>query len=114
MAKKIKSLSNQPIRSITKEQQTAKKRIKRTQRQRGDIRPKVRQEVRERSKGICEIRKRCNGAQAVEQAHLQGRRTIDATTPEMLRDACKDCHIWLDENPEGIRHKRILRDSYTT
>lgn len=110
MAKKIKSLSNQPIRSITKEQQTAKKRIKRTQRQRGDIRPKVRQEVRERSKGICEVRKRCNGAQAVQQAHLIGRRLIEETTADMLRDSCLACHLWMDTTAEGIKYKRQLRE----
>ena len=105
----VKSLANQPAYTITKQQQTERKRVKRTQRQRGSISPKVRSEVRARSKGICEIRTRCNGAQAVEQAHLQGRRLIDATTPEMLRDACKACHVWLDEHPDGIRYKRQLR-----
>lgn len=105
----IQSLANQPVRGYSKSQQTESKRIKRTQRQRGAISASVRQEVRARSKGICEVRKRCNGAQAVEQAHLQGRRLIDATTPEMLRDVCKACHIYLDESVEGIRLKKQLR-----
>lgn len=105
----VKSLANQPVRSVTKQQQTKHKRVKRTQRQRGAISPRVREEVRARSKGICEVRMRCNGAQAVEQAHLQGRRLIDETNADMLRDSCKECHIWLDETPDGIRYKRQLR-----
>jgi hypothetical protein len=105
----IMNLANQPVLSYTKDQQTKSKRIKRTQRQRGAISPHVRQDVRERSKGLCEIRKRCNGAQAVEQAHLQGRRLIESTTPDMLRDVCKECHIYLDESVEGIRLKKQLR-----
>lgn len=109
----VKSLANQPAHTITKQQQTARKRVKRTQRQRGAISPRVRQEVRARSKGICEIRMRCNGAHAVEQAHLHGRRLIDETTSELLKDSCKECHVWLDETPDGIRYKRQLREAIT-
>jgi hypothetical protein len=82
-----------------------------TQRQLGDISEKVRKQVDARSGGICEVRVRCNGAPAVQQAHLIGRRLIDhKTTAEDLRDACLACHKYLDETPEGIRYKRQLRE----
>lgn len=94
----------------SKQQQTHSKRIKRKQKNKGAISDKVRAEVRARSKGICEIRMCCSGSVAVEQAHLRGRRIIDETTAEWLRDACKACHTWLDSTGEGAVYKRMLRE----
>jgi hypothetical protein len=106
----ITSLANEPVRSYSKADQLKGKRIKRTQRQRGAISPRVRAEVRERSKGICEVRKRCNGARSVQQAHLRGRRLIEETTADMLLDSCLECHVWLDTTAEGARYKLELRE----
>ena len=104
----------------TKEMQTRKNRVEKpkvnhkrggiSQKRRGAISPLVRSQVKERSKGLCEIRKRCNGALGVHMAHLQSRNTIEETTPEMIRHACYECHSWLDTNDEGIRYKRQLRE----
>ncbi|RJE88595.1 hypothetical protein D3P07_11410 [Paenibacillus sp. 1011MAR3C5] len=91
------------------------KRVKPTQRQMGAISAKVDSELKERSKGICEVRVRCNGAQAAERAHTIGRKLIShRTTVNDLFHACKACHIWLDETPEGIRFKRQVREIGTT
>ena len=104
------NLANQPIRSYSKADQLYKVRIKPTQRQMGDISPKVRKEVRIRSGGICEVRERCNSAPAVQQAHVVGRKQLKhKTTAEDLLDSCLACHKWLDETVEGIKYKR----SYT-
>jgi hypothetical protein len=82
-----------------------------TQKQMGDISPQVRKEVRERSKGICELRIKCSGARTVQQAHITGRKQLThKTTAKDLRDACVACHIYIDETPEGIRYKRKLRE----
>jgi hypothetical protein len=82
-----------------------------TQKQMGDISDKVRKEVDARSGGICEIRKRCKGAPAVQQAHITGRKQINhKTTADDLRDACLACHNYIDETPEGIRYKRTLKE----
>lgn len=81
-----------------------------TQKQMGAITPKVRKQVRERSQGLCEVRIKCNGAPAVEQAHLTSRGTIKhRTTAADLRDSCKACHTYLDTTAEGIKYKRALR-----
>ncbi|RQW10421.1 hypothetical protein EH198_16365 [Paenibacillus rhizophilus] len=89
------------------------KRVKLTQKQMGDISPKVRKEVRERSGGICELRIRCHGAPAVQQAHLTGRKQLThKTTADDLRDACIACHRYIDETPEGIRYKRKIRGDH--
>lgn len=82
-----------------------------TQKQMGDISDKVRKEVRERSGGICELRVRCNGSPAVQQAHITGRKQLThKTTADDLRDACIACHRHIDETPEGIRYKRTLQE----
>lgn len=95
----------------SKEQQLYKKRIKPTQKQLGDISPKVRKEVRNRSEGVCEVRVKCLGARAVQQAHIIGRKQLThKTTAADLLDSCLECHRWLDETPEGIRYKRKLRE----
>lgn len=82
-----------------------------TQKQMGDISSKVRKEVRERSGGICELRIRCHGSPAVQQAHITSRVRINhKTTAEDLRDACIACHRYIDETPEGIRYKKSMRE----
>ncbi|MNW43552.1 hypothetical protein D3C74_207530 [compost metagenome] len=84
-------------------------RVKLTQKQMGDISPKVRKEVRERSKGLCEVRLICNGAQAVQQAHITGRTHLNhKTTADDLLDSCLECHIYLDSDVMGIRTKRLV------
>ena len=80
------------------------------QRKRGAISPSVREEVRNRSKGRCEVRMRCKGAEALEMAHTKSRNTIDATTASDLLHACVECHRWMDTQPDGIKYKRTLRE----
>ncbi len=88
------------------------KRVKPTQKSLGAISPKVRAEVRKRSGGICEVRKRCNGAMAVEQAHTRGRRRIEhKTTARDLLDSCVACHRYLDTTADGAKYKRELREA---
>jgi heterodisulfide reductase subunit B len=78
-----------------------------TQKQMGSISQKVRKQVRERSQGICEIRVKCHGSPAVEQAHLTTRGTIKhRTTAEDLLHSCVTCHIWMDRTVDGIRFKK--------
>ncbi len=94
----------------SKEQQLYSRRIKPTQKQMGDISQKVRKEVRERSGGVCEVRVKCNGARAMEQAHITGRKQLNhKTIAEDLLDSCVECHRWLDNTPDGIRYRRNLR-----
>lgn len=82
-----------------------------TQKQLGSITPKVRKQVKARSGGICEVRIKCLGAPATEQAHLIGRNVINhRTTAEDLRDACKACHVHLDTTSDGVKLKRQLRE----
>jgi len=82
-----------------------------TQKQMGDISDAVRKEVRERSGGMCELRIRCHGSLAVQQAHITGRKQLThKTTAEDLKNACVACHNWLDETPDGIRYKRQLKE----
>jgi hypothetical protein len=101
------NLANQ-FNPCTKESQLHRVRIKPTQKQMGDISAKVDKEVKERSGGICE---RCRAARATERAHLIGRRHINhKTTAKDIWHLCTACHYWLDETPEGIIHKRKLRE----
>jgi hypothetical protein len=96
---------------FSKERQLHSIRVKPTQKQMGSISPKVRKEVRERSGGVCEIQMQCDGAFAVEQAHLTGRKQINhKTTAEDLKDSCVACHRWLDNTVEGIRYRNKLRE----
>lgn len=105
------NLANEPVRDYSKKKQLYKVRTSLTQRQMGEISPKVRKEVHERSGGRCEVRERCKGAPALEQAHITGRKQIShKTTAADLRDSCVPCHKWLDESPEGIRYKRHLEE----
>lgn len=100
------NLALQPVRAVTKESQTKSKRVKLKQKQRGDISATADRELKERSGGVCE---RCRKARATERAHLIGRRHIDhKTTAADLNHLCTPCHDWLDETPEGIRHRRKL------
>lgn len=104
------SLANQPAYTITKDMQTKRQRVKPTQRQMGAISPSVRSEVKARSMGVCEVQTQCRGSQALEMAHIVGRKQLThKTTAEDLRHSCVACHRWLDGTPEGIRYKRALR-----
>lgn len=110
MAIIVTDLSNQPVREITKEQQTARKRIKLTQKQMGDIDTKADRDLKQRSNGECEVWEKCLGAPADHRAHTRGRRVIDhKTTVDDLFHACYECHIWMDRTPEGIRFSRKVR-----
>lgn len=97
-------------RPVTKESQLHRTRIKPTQKQMGDISPRVRKQVNERSRGICEVdRPHICSHFAAEMAHITGRKQIKhATTADDILHACIICHRWLDETPEGIRYKRSL------
>lgn len=91
------------------------KKIKPTQKQLGDISDKVDKQLKARSKGICEVRIKCKGSQAIQRAHTKGRRTIDhKTTVDDLFHACVACHNWLDQTPEGIRFNRSVREIGTS
>lgn len=86
-----------------------------TQRQMGEISAKVDKELKGRSGGVCEVKRRCKGAEATERAHTTGRRLIGRkTTVDDLFHACTACHRWLDETPDGIRFKRAVREIGTT
>lgn len=99
----------------SKAKQTQSKRVKLTQRQKGDIDSNVRKEVRERSEGICEVRIKCAGARAVQQAHITGRKQIDHKTTALdLLDSCLTCHKYLDENQEGIRTRKLIARTVNT
>lgn len=93
---------------ISKKQQLFKKRIKPTQRQKGNISRIVRNNVHERSNSVCE---RCKSQRATQMAHLIGRKHIDHVTSEKdLLHLCVSCHIWLDQTEDGINYKRWLTD----
>lgn len=109
------NLANQPVRKYTKEMQLFRKPVKPTQKQKGDISTKVDRELKERSGGVCELRRTCHGNKAVERSHTMGRRIIPhKTTVDDLFHACKLCHIWLDETPDGIRFRKRVREIGTT
>jgi hypothetical protein len=91
--------------TYTKQQQLHSKRIKPTQRQMGEISPKVREAVKERSEGICEV---CGRARAVHMAHLIGRPHVnERTTADILSHVCLPCHRWLDGTAEGMQFKKM-------
>lgn len=105
------NLADRPALTYTKEDQCKSNRKGPTQRQMGEIRAKVRKAVRARSGGVCEVKKRCDGAKAAEMAHITGRKQIShRTTAEDLLDSCIDCHRWLDGTVEGIRYRKGLRE----
>lgn len=100
-----------PFNPYPKSEQLRSKRIKPTQRQMGDISDKVRQQVKERSGDVCEVLIRCDGARALEMAHITGRKQLKRrTTAADILHACVECHRWLDETVEGIRFKKMLRE----
>lgn len=114
MARIVTDLSKSFI-PYSKEQQLKNARTKPTQKQMGDISAKVDKQLKARSKGFCEVRERCKGSKAVERAHTTGRRTIQhKTSVDDLFHACKQCHLWLDETPAGIRFKRSVREIGTS
>lgn len=90
----------------SKERQLRGKRIKRTQRQMGDISQRVDAELKARSQGLCEF---CGEAWATERAHLTGRGHLDhKTTAADLLHTCTECHRQLDGTQEGIRMRRAM------
>lgn len=97
---------NLPFNPQPKAKATKSTRIKQTQKQMGDISPSVDAELKDRSKGICEL---CEKAWASERAHLTGRKQLDWKTKATdLLHLCKPCHDWLDKTTEGIRFRRLI------
>jgi len=95
--------------NYTKSHQIRRKRIKQTQRQKGEISPQIRKEVAERSNNACEI---CDRQRATQMAHLTSRKRIEhKTTAQDLIHVCVTCHKWLDETAEGKQFKKILKES---
>jgi hypothetical protein len=93
-----------------KSKQLYKVKVKLSQRQLGDISANVRAEVKIRSGGQCEIRKKCTGAQGVHMAHLTTRSKLTSrTTANDLKHSCVACHLYLDG--EGISYRNELRDA---
>jgi len=89
--------------------QTRGKRIKQTQRQKGDISPQTRKEVAERSNNACEI---CDRQRATQMAHITSRKRIEHKTTSLdLLHVCVECHQWLDQTAEGKQFKKILKES---
>lgn len=100
-----------PFRPYSKAEQLRSKRVKPTQRQMGEISPRVRQQVKERSNDVCEVLMRCDGARAHEMAHITGRKQLKhRTTAADILHACVECHRWMDNTVEGIRFKKKLRE----
>ena len=84
------------------------KRGKPTQKQLGDISVEADKELKERSRGVCEL---CMKARAAERAHITGRKKINhKTTADDLLHLCTPCHNWFDRTPEGIRKMREIRE----
>lgn len=90
----------------TKDQQTRSNKIKLSQRQKGQITPATRRQVKERSNGACEI---CDMARAEEMAHITSRvRIAHKTTANDLIHVCTPCHRWLDGTTDGTEYKKSL------
>ena len=86
-------------------------RIKLTQKMMGNISQKVDKQLKRRSEGICELQEKCTGAFAVQRAHITARGKLTAkTTVNDLLHVCLPCHHWMDRCPEGIIHKRSLKE----
>jgi 5-methylcytosine-specific restriction endonuclease McrA len=89
----------------SKQFQTRGKRVKQTQRQKGDITAQTRREVQERSNGACEI---CDRQKATQMAHITSRKRIEhKTTADDLIHVCVSCHQWLDQTAEGRKYKEM-------
>lgn len=94
--------------AYSKADQLKSKRVKPTQRQMGEISPKVDRQLKERSGGVCEL---CDAARATERAHITGRKHLKhRTTVDDLIHLCTPCHRWLDNTPEGIRYRKSLEE----
>lgn len=90
----------------SKEHQLRGKRVKPTQKQKGDISDAVDKQVKERSQGVCEA---CGEKRAIDRAHLTGRGHIDHRTQVYdLAHLCKECHQMFDGTVAGIRMRRLL------
>jgi heterodisulfide reductase subunit B len=96
---------------VPKSNQLYHKRTKPTQRQMGDISTKVRNEVKKRSLSLCEVMVKCMGVEATDMAHITGRKQLKhKTTAKDVLHACPNCHKWMDETPDGIRYRRLMRE----
>lgn len=92
--------------NYSKSYQTRGKRVKQTQRQKGEISLSARVEVKERSNGACEI---CDRQRATQMAHITSRKKIGhKTTSQDLIHTCVECHQWLDQTTEGKQFKKNL------
>jgi hypothetical protein len=81
------NLSNQPVRDCSKSKSLYNKRVKLSQRQKGEISAKVRDKVNARTifapVGCCECcLKNRHGFMRLELAHIESRRAIDHKTTE--------------------------------
>lgn len=89
-----------------KDKQISSRRVKLTQRQKGEISHAVRLQVWERSNGACEM---CDAQRAVQMAHITSRKRIEhKTTKKDLIHVCITCHKYLDETPQGQQVKNLL------
>lgn len=88
-----------PFNPQPKSKAIAKVRIKPSQRQLGEISTKIRQEVKERSNGVCE---RCSMARATDMAHLIRRPQLkEKTHAGLLAHLCRSCHQFCDGSAVG-------------
>src|SRR5690606_2620845 len=88
--------SQEPVRKVDKPEH---KRGKLTRRQRSEATPKARDEVKARSKGVCE---RCHASRSAELAHIERRwRSVGKPTAIDFADLCVPCHRWADSCKEG-------------
>lgn len=100
------NLADRPALSYSKEDQCKSNRKGPTQRQMGNITPKVDKQLKERSNGACE---RCDAAIATERAHLIRRGKLTArTTVNDLAHLCTPCHDWADES--GFEGRQWLKE----
>lgn len=106
MKRGVDAIMSLPFFPQHKEDVVKSKRVKQTQKQMGDISPSADAELKERSKGICEL---CGKEWAAERAHLTGRRHLDWNTKASdLVHLCTECHRWFDGSVEGIRARRMM------
>jgi hypothetical protein len=95
------------MNEYSKERQLKSKRVKLTQRQKGNISQQTRFEVNERSNGVCEI---CDSQRATQMAHITSRKRIeDKTQSKDLIHVCVSCHQWLDQTTEGKQYKEMMK-----
>ena len=106
------------LRQVTKQSQLYNKRQKPTQRMMGEIRPKVRKKVNERSDGYCEGcgRHKLN-CWTLENAHIDGRGVIDHMTEDtdLLRlcgpsTQSGTCHHYVTVSREGRQYMQDQRE----